>query len=174
MVGNVCVYLHATVFMNAIWYQWFYTCIAWSKLSATGKVIWIIPMILYMYGLEQVKCHAESDMKDWQCWLWPLLLLVLVDIMRLAITWMLRVVVVGKYSIIELCIHMAICYVTQNHQTINMFKWHTWGKVTLYSKWTISFIELFYPSDAERGETYSQKVQTGQEWQPSGGHSVPQ
>ena len=47
---------------------------------------------ILQYGLEHVKCHAESDMKDWQCLLWPLLLLVVVDIIRLAIKWVSRVV----------------------------------------------------------------------------------
>ena len=57
-----------------------------------------------MYGLEQVKCHLESDMKDWQCWLWPLLLLVVVDKVDVDS----GAVVVGEYLIIELHICAAI------------------------------------------------------------------
>ena len=62
---------------------------------------WIYTSVI----LEQVKCHVESDIKDLQCWLWPLLLL-LAGAPRLAIKQTSRVV--GEYSIIEAGIRVAI------------------------------------------------------------------
>ena len=84
-------------------------CVTLSKhLCKFQPYFWVINSL---YDLEQVKWHVESDMKDWQCWLWLLMLLVAVDIRRLAIKWTSRGVVVREYSIRELRIHMAILWI---------------------------------------------------------------
>ena len=67
----------------------------WHVTSQNRMYEWMSGEIVeysWVDGLEQVKCHSESDMKDWQCWLWLLLLLLLAVAAWLAIKQTLRVV----------------------------------------------------------------------------------